>query len=91
MHPVAPKHQRQALQDVHMLSVHAAPQDVVGIDCGLRGWRLALRLLAPGSLLAALRLYSFGFALGALRVCQIINKIPTAMIKAPVAILLRNV
>jgi hypothetical protein len=55
----------------HKLPTCAAPQDVVGIDCGLRGWRLALRLLAPGSLLAALRLYSFGFVLGALRVCHL--------------------
>lgn len=40
----------------------------MGISCDARGWRLALRLLASGSLLAALRLYRFGFVLGMLRV-----------------------
>lgn len=41
---------------------------MVGIECGARGWALALRLLVGGSLLAALRLHRFGFALGVLRV-----------------------
>ena len=43
-------------------------QDVVGIECKAHGWSLALKLLASGSLLAALRLYRFGFAIGVLRV-----------------------
>ena len=43
-------------------------QDVVGIQCGAQGWSLALQLLASGSLLTALRLYRFGFAIGVLRV-----------------------
>ena len=43
-------------------------QDVVGIQSGARGWSLALKLMASGSLLAALRLHRFGFALGVLRV-----------------------
>ena len=43
-------------------------QDVVGIQCGARGWSLALQLFVSGSLLATLRLYRFGFAVGVLRV-----------------------
>ena len=45
-----------------------AMQDVVGIQCGARGWSLALKLVASGSVLAALRLYRFGFVIGVLRV-----------------------